>query len=83
MESDEEGASEIDSNVMELSKSGDTNNSDLEKREDRVHTAQELETVDNSQEQESPQYSTHCRKRYKGKNTWSRGLRPQVKKRNH
>ena len=45
MESDEEGASTTDSNVMELSKSGNTNNPDAEKREDRVHTVQELETV--------------------------------------
>ena len=83
VESDEEGASTTDGNVMELSESGDTNNSDPEKREDRVHTAQELETVDNSQGPESPQSSTHCRKKYKGKNTWSRRLRPRVKKRNH
>ena len=83
VESDEEGASTTDSNIMELSESGDTNNSDPEKREDRVQTAQELKTVDNSQELESPQSSTHCRKRYKGKNTWSTRLRPRVKKRNH
>ena len=53
MESNEEGASTTDNNVMELSESGNTNNSDLEKREDRVHIVQELETVDTSQELES------------------------------
>ena len=60
MESNEEGASTTDSNVIEQSESWNTNNSDPEKREDRVHIVQELEAVNTSQELESPQSSTHC-----------------------
>ena len=37
MKSDEEGVSTIDSYIKEQSKSGNINDSDPEKREDRVH----------------------------------------------
>ena len=53
MESDKEGASTTDGNVMEQSESGNTNDSDPEKGENRIDAVEELKTVNTIQELES------------------------------
>ena len=83
VESNEDGASKIDGNAVEQRESGDTNDVDPEKGEDRVDTGQELETDDTTQKLKSPQASTHCGKGDTGEDTWFRRLCPRVKRKNH
>ena len=69
MKSDEESVSTIDSYIMEQSKSGNNNDSDPKKREDRVHIyCPGAGDGQYSQELKTQQSSTH-HKKYKGKNT--------------
>ena len=76
VESNEDSASTIDGNAMKQRESGDTNDVDPEKGEDRVDTGQELETVDTTHKLKSPQASTHCGKGDTGENAWFGRLRP-------
>ena len=75
----------LDGNAVEQRESGDTNDVDPEKGEDRVDTGQELETVDTTRPEAelSPQASTHCTKGNTVENTWFVRLHPRVKRKNH